>query len=236
MEVSYGRIRPAGHDEGVLMSQEQRDAVDQILRDAPLDLGGNVEEQRPILEQILTAHPLPQDVLISDGVVGGVPVVDICIEGRNADDVLLFFHGGAYALGSAAMAAGLGAELARRADARVVSVDYRLAPQEPYPAAVEGGLTAYRGLVDGGVPVGRLAVAGESAGAGLALATLLAAKAEGLPQPSAAVLFSPWVDLTLSGESMTAMAQVDPAITGAGLRRRAADYVASADPTDPLVS
>jgi acetyl esterase/lipase len=117
------------------------------------------------------------------------------------------------------MAAGLGADLARRANARVVSVDYRLAPEHPYPAALRDGLAAYRGLLNSGVDASKFAVAGESAGAGLAVATLIAALGDGLPQPSSAVLFSPWADLTLSGPSMASMASLDPAVTQEGLRR-----------------
>lgn len=218
------------------MSQEQRDTLHRMLREGPLDLGGDLSEQRPLLDQLMTAHPLPVDVATIPGELGGVAVVHIELTAGGSAGVLLYLHGGAYALGSAAAAAGLAADLARRSGTRAVSIDYRLAPEHPYPAAVHDAAAAYHALLDSGVPASHIAVAGESAGAGLAVATLLAARAAELPQPAAAVLLSPWIDLTLSGASITGKAAADPALTADGLRRRAADYVAGASPTDPLIS
>jgi epsilon-lactone hydrolase len=131
---------------------------------------------------------------------------------------------------------GLASDLARRVGARLVSVDYRLAPEHPHPAALDDAVAAYRGLVDSGVAASAIAIAGESAGAGLAAATLVALKHAGLPQPTGAVLMSPWADLTLSGDSISAKAAVDPALTPEGLRRRAIDYTADRDPTADLIS
>ena len=131
---------------------------------------------------------------------------------------------------------GLASDIARQAGTRVVTVDYRLAPEHPYPAAIEDAVAAYRGLLDSGLPADRIALAGESAGAGLAMATLVALKVAGLPQPSSAVVFSPWADLTLTGTRMTRKAAVDPSLTPQGLRRRAADYVGAAAPDDALIS
>ena len=150
--------------------------------------------------------------------------------------VIFYLHGGAYAIGTAASSVGLASDLARRAGARLVTVDHRLAPEHPHPAAIDDSVAAYHGLLDTGVAASAIAIAGESAGAGLAAATLVALKHIGLPQPSAAVLMSPWTDLTLSGESISAKAAVDPTVTPQGLARRAADYLADGDPAEELAS
>jgi acetyl esterase/lipase len=218
------------------VSQQQRDAVDQLLRDAPLDLGGDVAEQRVIFEQMMAAIPVPADVTTSSASLGGIPVVNVEVAGADPERVIFYLHGGAYAIGTAASSVGLASDLARRAGTLLVSVDYRLAPEHPHPAAIDDAVAAYRGLLASGVAPSAIAIAGESAGAGVAAATLVALKHVGLPQPSAAVLMSPWADLTLSGESIGSKAAIDPALTPEGLRRRAADYLPDGGPTGELVS
>jgi len=218
------------------VSQQQRDALDQLLRDAPLDLGGDVAEQRVVFEEMMAAIPMPADVTTSSGSLGGIPVVNVEVAGADHASVIFYLHGGAYAIGTAASSVGLASDLARRAGARLVTVDYRLAPEHPHPAAIDDAVAAYRGLLDSALGASAIAIAGESAGAGLAAATLVALKHAGLPQPSAAVLMSPWADLTLSSESISVKAAVDPALTPEGLRRRAVDYVAAGDRTAELVS
>jgi epsilon-lactone hydrolase len=192
------------------MSQQQRDALDQLLRDAPLDLGADVTEQRAIFEEMMAATEVPADVTASPGALAGIPVLDVQVAGADPARVIFYLHGGAYAIGTAALSVGLASELARRSGSRLVSVDYRLAPEHPQPAALQDALAAYRGLLEGGVPRSAVAVAGESAGAGLAAALLVALKNAGLPQPRAAVLMSPWADLTLSGDSIKTKATADP--------------------------
>jgi acetyl esterase/lipase len=216
------------------MSQEEREAIDQMMRHAPLDLGGDVPEQRANFEKMIAAIPLAGDVMTAAGALGGIPVVNVEIAGVASGDIIFYLHGGAYAIGSAAASAGLASDVARRARARAISVGYRLAPENPYPAAVDDAVAAYRALLDS-VPSSRIAIVGESAGGGLAVATLVALKLAGLPQPSSAVVFSPWADLTLSGDSMRTKAAVDPSLTPAGLRLRAADYAAGSL-ADPLAS
>lgn len=218
------------------MSRQQRQALDQLLRDGPLDIGGDVAVQRPLFESMAGAQPLPDDVAVTHRVLGGIPVVDVEIAAVGTADVILYFHGGGYALGSATASVGLASELSRRANARAISVNYRLAPEHPHPAAVDDALAAYRGLLQEGHPPSRVAFAGESAGAGLTVATLVAARNAGLPMPCAAVLMSPWTDLTLSGPSMAAKAAVDPVLSEAALSRRVDDYVRGGDRSAPLVS
>jgi len=184
----------------------------------------------------MAAVPLPADVATSPGSLGGVPVVNVEVAGVDSGRVILYLHGGAYAIGSAASSVGLASDLARRAGARLVCVDYRLAPDDPHPAALDDAVAADRGLLDSGQTPSRIAIAGESSGAGLAAASLVALKNGELPQPSSAFLMSPWADLTLSGDSITQKGPLDPALTRAGLQRRAADYVANGDATDALIS
>jgi len=218
------------------LSNEQRDALDELLRAGPLDLGGDVQQQRIIFEEMMAATPIPTDVTTTPGTLGGIPVVNVDVTGTDPGKVIFYIHGGGYAIGSAAGSVGLASDLARRAGTRVISIDYRLAPENPHPAAVEDAVAAYRGLLDSGLAPSAVAIAGESAGAGLATATLVALKQEGVPQPAAAFLMSPWLDLTVSGESISEKAALDPALTPEGLKRRAADYAAAGDTTDPLIS
>ncbi|PRY36752.1 alpha/beta hydrolase [Umezawaea tangerina] len=220
------------------MGEEQREVVHRLLRDADFDLGGDVLAQRPRLERLLTAHPLPEDVRTSTGELGGVPVVFAELVGTRALGTLLHLHGGGFALGSAGGSIGLASSLARSAGLDVVAVEYRLAPENPYPAAVEDVVAAYRALLDREGSAANVVVSGESAGGNLALELLLAVRDEGLARPAAAVLFSPMTDLTVSGESFRTKAAVDPNITAAAIRTRIADYLdgTGVDPADPGVS
>ena len=217
------------------MTTEQRNTIDQILRNAPFDLGGDVATQRPLLDQMLTSHPLSADVRTTPGDLGGIPVIFIDIADVEAAGTIFHIHGGGFALGSAEGSVGLASDLARRTGMRAVSVDYRLAPEHPYPAALQDVTTAYRALLEQ-ADADRVVVSGESAGGNLAIELLIAGKAEGLTMPAAALLLSPMTDLTVTGSSYAGKAHADPAITAHAIRTRVADYLADTDPADPLVS
>jgi acetyl esterase/lipase len=148
----------------------------------------------------------------------------------------LYFHGGVYVLGDAASAAGLAAQIGRRTDATVISVDYRLAPEHPYPAAVDDALAAYQALLDNGTTPADIAFAGESAGGGLAIATLVNARDHGLPLPAAAYVMSPYADLTLAGTTMDTKRAADPLLSRENLQARVPDYTAGHDPALSLIS
>ncbi|MBU3065784.1 alpha/beta hydrolase [Nocardia sp. NEAU-G5] len=218
------------------MSKAQRAAVHQAVRDYELDFSGDLAVARQRLHELQTSRPLPEDVRIAPTELGGVPAIAVTIDGIDGPNVVLHFHGGGYVAGSASDAAPLVSELIRHARARAVSADYRLAPEHQYPAAVDDALAAYRALLDSGVPAARIAFAGESAGGNLVLATLLAAKAAGVPQPAAAVVLSAWVDMTNSADSMNSRKAIDPSLTPADLAVCAERYVGAADRTDPLIS
>jgi len=220
------------------MSKQQREAIDQMLRDAPFDLGGDVLVQRPLLEQMLTGQPLADDVVTASGELGGVPVIYIEIADTESTGVIFHIHGGGFALGSAASSVGFASDLARKAGMSAISVDYRLAPEHPYPAALSDVTAAYQALREREGAGAQIVVSGESAGGNLALELLIAAKQRGLVMPAAAVLFSPMTDLTVTGDSFTTKADVDPNITAAAIQSRVNDYLTGTgiDPADPLVS
>ena len=220
------------------MTQQQREAIDSIFRNGPLDIGGDPAVQREVFTGMLASRPLPDDVILTPSAIGGVPVVEIEIDGVAPAGTLLWFHGGFYVLGSPRTSAALASTVARRTGMKVISVDYRLAPEHPYPAALDDAVACYRAILGSaeGRDPGRVAVVGESAGAGLAAALLIAARNQGLAMPAAGVLFSPYADLTLIGDSMKTKAGVDPSFTAEAIARRAADYVGGADPADPLIS
>jgi len=207
------------------MTSQQRDLIHQILRDAPFDLGGDIAVQRPLLDQMLTAQPLPADVRMTPGELGGIPVIAVDIDGVEARGTILHAHGGGFALGSARGSVGLAAGLARATGMRAISVDYRLAPEHPYPAGLRDVISAYEALLKSVGGADHLVVSGESAGGNLAVELLIAARAEGLPMPAAAVLFSPMTDLTAGGASFEGKAQADPNITAQAIRTRVADYL-----------
>jgi Esterase/lipase len=151
--------------------------------------------------------------------------------------VILYFHGGVYVIGSAATSVPLVAELARRTGARVITLDYRLAPEHPYPAAVEDAQAAYQGLLEQGVDPGKIALAGESAGGGLAVATLLGLRDAGTPASILRVLDVAVCRLdAVRGTRSPNREAVDRTLTPEGLRLRIPDYVAGADAADPLIS
>ncbi|OKK12405.1 alpha/beta hydrolase [Streptomyces sp. CB02400] len=218
------------------MSRQQRDALDAVLRSAPRsETRPTPEQQRSDFSAALT-RPAPEDVVTRRTVLGGRPTLELQQAEASAHGLLLYLHGGGYVIGSPDTHAGLVGELARRAGLRAVSVDYRLAPEHPFPAAVDDGLAAYPELLAAGTDPRDLVLAGDSAGGGLSIATLLAAREAGLPQPAAVVVFSPWTDLTLSGASIRSKEEADPIFTEADVRAYADLYAGADDRAHPLVS
>jgi epsilon-lactone hydrolase len=139
-------------------------------------------------------------------------------------------------MGDASLAADLASQVGRRTEAKVISVDYRLAPEHPYPAAVDDALAAYEALLDNGIAPSHIAFAGESAGGGLAIATLVNARDHGLPLPAAAFVMSPYADLTLAGMTMETRREVDPLLSRENLQARVTDYTSGHDAALGLIS
>jgi monoterpene epsilon-lactone hydrolase len=218
------------------VSTEQKENLDAILRQGAFPATADVNEQRRQLKALLSAQPLPGDVTVTAATLGGVPTAEITVDGVEPRNTVLYFHGGVYVLGDAFLAAELASQIGRRTRAKVISVDYRLAPEHPYPAAVDDALAAYAALLDNGTAPSGIAFAGESAGGGLAIALLVSARDRGLPLPAATYVMSPYVDLTLAGGTMESKRAADPLLSPEGLRARVGDYTAGQDAGLGLIS
>ena len=185
----------------------------------------------------MTANPdLPEGVTFEKTVAAGVPAEWLTTPASDRTRVVLYLHGGGYTLGSIETHKGLGARIAEASGTRVLMVDYRLAPETPFPGAVEDATAAYAFLLDEGIAPEQIAIGGDSAGGGLTLATLVSLKEQGKPLPGAAFALSPWVDLEGLGESMQTRAAADPMVQKEGLVRMGDLYLADADPKTPLAA
>jgi acetyl esterase/lipase len=180
--------------------------------------------------------PLVPDTSVTRAAAGPVPVEWVAAPGASQDRTLVHFHGGGYAVGGLDSSRAFASQLSLAARARVLVVDYRLAPEHPYPAALDDAVAAYRWALDSGADPTQLTVIGESSGGGLALATLVALRDGGGPLPALTVVCSPWTDLTLSGDSMTTRKEIDPLIQGELLAELAKAYLGAVDPRLPTVS
>jgi monoterpene epsilon-lactone hydrolase len=218
------------------VSTEQRETLDTILRQSAFPLGSDVNEQRRMLRELVSAQPLPAEITVTAAALGGVPTAEITVDGIEPRHVVLYFHGGVYVIGDAFLAAELASQVGRRTQAKVISVDYRLAPEHPYPAAVDDALAAYEALLRNGIAPSDIAFAGESAGGGLAIATLVNARDHGLPLPAAAFVMSPYVDLTLAGTTMETRREADPLLSPELLQARVTDYTSGQDAALGLIS
>jgi epsilon-lactone hydrolase len=195
-----------------------------------------LEEQRQGFEAVAQLFPLPDDVRVESLEIAQRFNADwVSVPESASDRVVLYLHGGGYVIGSNTTHRELAGRVARAAQARVLVINYRLAPEHPFPAAVEDATEAYRWLSKEGVAPERIAVAGDSAGGGLTLATLLALKQADDPLPACAVCLSPWIDLEGTGASAQPGAVDDPMITADGLRETARQY-ASNDIRNPLAA
>jgi len=194
-----------------------------------------VAEKRAQYDRAERVFPVPADVAVKSV---QAPMAAEWLEPPAAREgaAVLYFHGGGYVIGSPRSHRHLAAAIGRAARARVLLPDYRLAPEHPFPAAVDDAVAAYRWLLDRGHAPSGIALAGDSAGGGLVVATLLALRERRLPKPAACACISPWVDLTFSGGSYATKAASDPIVTWEGVTEMARAYVGKGDARAPLVS
>ncbi|WP_088224896.1 alpha/beta hydrolase [Desulfosporosinus sp. FKB] len=218
------------------MSREQRKVVNEMLRRPRTSNSKTVEEMRTGFAAMMATMKVPAGVRITQTTLGNRPGLLV----EPAQDAhlgtILYFHGGGYVFGSPDTAMSLTANLVSKTSIRSVSLDYRLAPEHPFPAALDDALSAYRSLLESGVEATSIAFAGDSAGGGIAVSTCLMARDAGLPMPAVVVAFSPSLDKTFSGASIDSKAGIDPFFTRESLAYTAAMYLAGQDPNQELLS
>lgn len=218
------------------MSTIQRDRLDAQLRGTGVGSEQAVGEIRDNFATMMNALPVPDGIHVHETSLGGRPALRVSPAAAASSGTLLYLHGGSHVVGSPRTALGLTAGLVVRTGIPSISLDYRLAPEHPFPADVQDVVAAYRDLIDQGHAPESIAFAGDSAGGGLTITGALAARDAGLPLPAAIVAFSPGVDATRTGESMVTKAAADPLLDRASLDRMSSFYVVDQDRGDPLLS
>lgn len=193
-------------------------------------------ERRAQYERAEKAFPTPPDVKVERVNAPVAPAEWLRPPSAEPGRVVLYLHGGGYVIGSPRSHRHLAAAIASAAGASALLLDYRLAPEHPYPAAVDDATAAYRWLLDQAIAPARIVIAGDSAGGGLTVATLLALREAGVPLPAGGVCISPWVDLTCGGASYATKAAADPIVRRDGVEQMARDYLGATPPRTPLAS
>jgi acetyl esterase/lipase len=194
------------------------------------------DEDRASYENMLASMPMADDIETERVGAGGVPAEWIRAPGAQADRVMLYFHGGGYVVGSMRTHRTMLSHISRASGFSVLGLDYRLAPENPFPAPVEDALAAYRWLLHRGIEPGNIVLGGDSAGGGLVVSALVAIRYAGEPMPAAGVCISPWVDMEATGESFTTNAHVDPSVSRERILNIAKVYLAGKNPRAPLAS
>jgi epsilon-lactone hydrolase len=209
-------------------------AIRALLTSKPRPVGW--AERRARIDEVGSAWPVAEDIRLTPVDLGGVPGEFSLAPGSDPTRVLMFFHGGGFCSGSIVSHRRMVTEAGRAAHMRTLAVEYRLAPEHPFPAAHEDALTAWRFVRAQGIAADAIAVGGDSAGGNLTIALINRLRAAGESQPACAWLASPWTDLTMSGASLAAKDAVDPLIHKGYLEELAGAYAGAADRRDPLIS
>jgi epsilon-lactone hydrolase len=216
-----------------MASPQLQRAID-AMKALATKVGATTEEMRAAMDEM--AEPHQPDVKCERVSANGVDAEWIAAPNAAANRAVLYLHGGGYLMGSIRSHRDLMGRISRAAQARVLGLNYRLAPEHPFPAAVDDALAGYRFLLVQGFAPSRIVVAGDSAGGALTLATLIAARDAGVALPAAAVCMSPWVDLEGTGESMKTRLHVDPVASPEGIGLLAQAYLAGKSPRTPLAA
>ncbi|HLA68013.1 MAG TPA: alpha/beta hydrolase [Acidimicrobiia bacterium] len=195
-----------------------------------------IEEHRAEMERSARLLPVRRGTVVTPVDAGGVPGEWVTARGAGDGTSVLYLHGGGYTNGSPRTHRSLLSRISAASGARILAPAYRLAPEHPFPAAADDALAVYAWMLGSGIHSGSMAIAGDSAGGGLAMATLVAARDAGLPMPAAAVLLSPWTDLACTGESLVTRAADDPWIIPDQMGPAVGAYLGDADPRNPLAS
>ena len=208
----------------------------QTLRERGLPDGLSLDERRARMEDIGTRFPAPQRASINPVKIAERPAEWVCDPDTDDGRVMLYVHGGGYVQGSLASHRNLVFEIARSMKGKVLNLDYRLAPEHPFPAAVEDTVNAWAELLEMGIDPKKASFGGDSAGGGLVIAALVSARDKGLPMPSCACCISPWTDLVGTGRTMDTKALEDPMVNRAALEFFSDFYADKEDKTHPLIS
>jgi len=216
------------------MPSEQFKAILQTIRERPTPV--TVSDWRERLAIVAETLPVAEDIACEPVRAGGVEAEWIVAPGASRERVILYVHGGGYVSGTIASHRDWVSRLSRESGAAGLSLNYRLAPENPFPAAIEDATAAYRWLLEQGIQPGAIVIAGDSAGGGLTAATLLALRDAGDPMPGGAVMVSPWTDMEGTGESMKTRAAEDPIIPVSALKDFAGHYLNGENPRNPLAS
>lgn len=218
------------------MADRGIDAVRAHLAKLPPSDSLTTAERRAQYERAEKVFPTPPDVKVERVNAPVAPAEWLRPPSAEPGRVVLYLHGGGYVIGSPRSHRHLAAAIASAAGASALLLDYRLAPEHPYPAAVDDAAAAYRWLLDQAIAPARIVIAGDSAGGGLTVATLLALREAGVPLPAGGVCISPWVDLTCGGASYATKATADPIVRRDGVEQMARAYLGATPPRTPLAS
>ncbi len=210
--------------------------VREMIAGLPPRNGMSIPERRANMDAWDKAYPVADGVTVASAKVAEVPVEWITAPNASEDAVLLFLHGGGYVIGSPDSHRHLVANLSEETGLQGLLVDYRLAPEDPFPAAVEDAISVYAALLTHGFEAEEIVVAGDSAGGGLVIAMMLAIRDANLPLPAAGICLSPWNDLTGTAKSLETNASVDPTVTKESLDFFAGEYLGEEDAQNPYAS